>query len=1092
MPAIDEFMTIGVGLDSSQATKGSIKFQKDLKKQLKLITKAVGLMGKANEEVSQEAASDAKNWSDQVKALTKYYKEETDQIDALKKAVKAAEKAREQGDEQAKKAAQDRLKILRDELTKRKKSFAKKVDVGFDTSKMADEAKEGFKDAAKGAKDILSSFFSKDLKGMFSGGGEAVTGLTKGLHKGLAAKSAAMTGRGTALSRAGTARGGLAGAGMKGLGTALKGLGGLGKSLGPMIKALSSIGPILGAVGGAFMAVIKLMFDAQAQAKEFQKNLLQSASTAEYLADAGGNANVAYANLNDTVKGIREAAHDFNFNDTLGISPETHSAVINALNQEGVSIKAIENQAKVAGKTVGEFSQSLIATSVAYSRSFGVSLQEVNSFQAELMTEMGATLGTTQTAFSQISKAATESGIATNKFFAMIRGVSQDLSLYNVRLDSSVKLFKMLNKVMNPREASKFMSSIMGTMKNMSQDDRLKVTLLAGKKGSKILEKDLENRRTNLYSDIGEAIGMQADEVQKKLSDPKASKALWEEVQKKAPEQLGTLKGSSLELNIDTTASKKGDYGRAFAMQNLGLGSTVDMLKAAIPGGGDLTSRAGELGATKFAEMMGISTEQLRGFMKLEAAVKEQKEVLQAEGEQGMKDAAGITDAVKRAEAQAAAQHKLDLAKSEGTQDILDSMSKEEKKGLEDGTKSATDFAKKQTELTQDLGTRLQNLIDFLMNELYNVLLGMWDKLADIAMPLIGDESRDKTKLEIEVARTKDPELMKLLKEAGGDRETFEKLKVNRNLKSTAKGEGDWYNPGESKTEPGKSPLDTKTSPEAKAYPENQSLAEGTSLISESPKALNMSVGAFGVTPEREVETSIDKNIKNLSKEDIASLTNINADQLEGLESLAVDTESGAEAGTITANALTSQATAYVAFSQKFLQGKYKKVLKEVFTGAIEKEGLDAIRTALFEFYLYSDLDKESVVKTLKSGGMSIPDLVSSLSEGAQEGLLPEDVNKTLGEDVPKPEKKQHGGTVSRISREGLAIFKRPSGEGVTGIRPGEQIVPAYAGGAGVGAGGGGGNTSVVISLAPDAQRVIQAEVKHGIYEHERRKSTAG
>jgi hypothetical protein len=205
-------------------------------------------------------------------------------------------------------------------------------------------------------------------------------------------------------------------------------------------------------------------------------------------------------------------------------------------------------------------------------------------------------------------------------------------------------------------------------------------------------------------------------------------------------------------------------------------------------------------------------------------------------------------------------------------------------------------------------------------------------------------------------------------------------------------------------------------------------------------------------------------------------------------EEVAKSAESGAktaEATKGTTDTLSSKHTAYFAFSPNFLRAGYAKVTEE----AVEKGALTAVRQALYEYFLYSDLDKESVIKTMTEGKMGIKDFTESLVENASKGIKPEDVFKTLGggEDAPKPEGKQHGGVVSGIGSDGLALFRRPSGEGVTGIRPGERIVPAYAG-----SGGGGGGGEIRISLAADAQKLIQVEVQRGILEHDRRRRTAG
>jgi len=54
--------------------------------------------------------------------------------------------------------------------------------------------------------------------------------------------------------------------------------------------------------------VVKVLIDAEAQAKGFQKELLATASTAEFLGDAAGSSALAFDDLQKTVKGVRDAA----------------------------------------------------------------------------------------------------------------------------------------------------------------------------------------------------------------------------------------------------------------------------------------------------------------------------------------------------------------------------------------------------------------------------------------------------------------------------------------------------------------------------------------------------------------------------------------------------------------------------------------------------------------------------------------------------------------------------------------------------------------------------------------------------------------
>jgi len=1184
----DEFLTIGVGVDSRQAAQGMQKFQKEVQKQLRKVTKAVETMGKANEKVSKKAAEDAEEWSDEVKNLTKYYQRETAEIEALQRALEDVERAQKKGGKGAKKEAQERAAALKKEIASRKKAFASKVDVGFDAGKMGDEAKDAMKDAGREFTSILSSFFSKDLKGMLAGGGGLAVGLSKGIAKGVASGSAKLSGMGTAMGRAGSARGGMAGAGMQGMGAALKGLGGLSKQLGPLINTLAKVGPLLGAIGTGVMAVIKLLVDAEAQAKEFQKGLLESVSTIEIMGDMGWDAGAAFAELKDTVRGIRDAAYDFSFNDAWGISADTHKAVVNSLNQEGVSLQRIREEAKAAGKDVAEFSKSLVGVSVAYSRAFGVPLQEINQLQAQMMTEMGQNAEEVELGFSQMARSAAESGIAANKFFAIIRGVSQDLSLYNVRMGEAVKMLKMLGKVMSPQNAQKFMQVATKGLKDMGRVERLKLTLLAGAdKVGAVVDRDI-NRKTDLLS---RKLKMDSAEVAK-IMRTKGAKGLSEAISKLSPEAQGAVTEMATKLQLQMTRRKKGTFGVSGAAADVGPGAALEIMEAAVAkfsGGKKLEDAVGDLGTEMIAENLGISQEELDQRIQFKLAMDVQREkmigLLGRQKDLQEKEARAKRGEIKLTEDEQADIERLkamtdagmtsaDQIAKAGYDQLFDAMSEGDQQAAKDAGK-VTDYAKMQTSLTQSLLERLGILIDFIMNQIYNVMVDMWDGIDKIVGRLLGGRKH----MDIAAARSKNKDVMAAVERAGGDAYKFrneidkapvfqdmlkalyitpdtiaDKQKRIEELKAGAVSR----EPVQEEEEAAALGITREEMAQRKKFMKEEAARleaelEADKKRSEAARAA-VSTGAKGMSPEL-ISASITDALGNVRTEEgyvkEQQLQNLIAlgkplmeamqqagytaeeqgqiagklmhwqmdptdmaravgqygqtsgytdqEMVDAAKKTAEDAAKSAESGAKTANSTkvlsdegTKNGTLYFKMPQTILRGEYKKTVKE----AVEEGSLIAIRRALFEYYLYSDLDKKDVIKTMAQGNLDLGGFLDRISEEAiKGGNLPQDVFETLGGggtapgETPKPPGKQHGGVASGIGPDGLAIFRRPSGEGVTGIKPGERIVPAYAG---PGAGGGGGGGEIKVSLAPDAQKLIQVEVQRGILEHERRRRTAG
>jgi hypothetical protein len=181
-----------------------------------------------------------------------------------------------------------------------------------------------------------------------------------------------------------------------------------------------------------------------------------------------------------------------------------------------------------------------------------------------------------------------------------------------------------------------------------------------------------------------------------------------------------------------------------------------------------------------------------------------------------------------------------------------------------------------------------------------------------------------------------------------------------------------------------------------------------------------------------------------------------------------------------------AQLTAVVAGSQK-TQGVLKQqgikvapaTLKEEAKG-MEASMLSALRTALFEYYMYSGTDRGTLLTAMRSGGVTDPREMAQRFGAASVGA-----GSTLGavDALATPVTAQGnaaGGLVTGITR-GLAVVAA-QGEGLASVGKGERIVPAG------GASAGGGVNVVVNGIGgPDLARLIEGKVVEGIREYRRR-----
>lgn len=513
------------------------------------------------------------------------------------------------------------------------------------------------------------------------------------------------------------------GHGMGGLkGKALVGLGGLSKSLGPLVTTLAKLGPILGGAAAIFGSIVKLILDVESAAKEMNKQILEGASAAETFAASGGKAGKAFNNLDSTLDRIRSEATSME-NIRWGLKAEDVIRVTNTMAQQGVTLESLKkdfanagNAADASARQVKGFGD-MARMSFAYSRMMGVSLQEITDFQAEMFTEMGQSLSGMQLQFARMTKDATESGISTNKFFSILRGVSSDLGLYTTRVGQAASMLKLLGKAMNPREAQKFMSVATQGFKQMGEEDRIRMTLLAGEgKMRDIVSKDLDRKSKLLYADIARGAGMTFDEV---LAEAKKGAGALEAVLARvADNQRGALQSALTEVQLDKQAMDKGGtVGTSEAAGNLSAAGALEATKAALQrfGGGKKLKDMTGIQAYAARKAANVSLDQFRTMVKLEASVEKQREEMKAALQNPTKDNQGLRG---RLEALGITQENI-AKKSDA--DIIAAMESSDQEALVEATEQK-DYAQKTSELTTTLVDKMGIVIDGIFNYLYVAL----------------------------------------------------------------------------------------------------------------------------------------------------------------------------------------------------------------------------------------------------------------------------------------------------------------------------------------------------------------------------------
>lgn len=609
--------------------------------------------------------------------------------------------------------------ITAKELEESRKTYAQVAKEIFESFKAG--SREIY-DAAAGLKDAM---MSKDVVGSIKGAGElAGKGVEHGFKAGayLANKTLGKLGgatmRGGAhLKDKGKAKGGLGGFALKQMGNVMQGMGGLMKGLGPLMGLFSKMGPLIATAASIFAGLVKVMIDAEAQAKQFNKDILESSGSLDMLYENGVAATGGFKKMDQTLDQIRSAAYDVGENLKWGINADQHKQFINTLNQEGVTLKDLSQSLKEAGQGYGD----LTHMGVTYSRLFGVSLADIGTFSAEMFTEMGAGIDGISANFANMSKDAAESGIAANKFFSIIRNVSSDLALYNTRLGQAATILKVLGKAMSPKNAAKFMQTLTQSQKGMGEEDRIHQTLIVGEEKQRgIVTKDLQRKEALMYADLAKRGVASFDEI--KGAAAKGGNELDKIISKLPADAQGAYREAIAEMKMDRNALDKGGVvGVSEAASNLSAAGAFASKKASLQrfGGNKKLSEMTGVQAFGARKATGTSLEEFRSLAKMEMALDSERKTMEEALAAGKSGTQAQQDTVARLNALGVTDKKS-LSEMDDA-GIIAAMEKTDQDALV-ASQEQTNWAEKQANLTSTMSDKLETIVDGIFEYLYEAL----------------------------------------------------------------------------------------------------------------------------------------------------------------------------------------------------------------------------------------------------------------------------------------------------------------------------------------------------------------------------------
>lgn len=430
-----------------------------------------------------------------------------------------------------------------------------------------------------------------------------------------------------------------------------KGTGKIGNMLGGMGKAIAGVA----ALAAGFAAVVKLIFDADSQAKEFHRTLLAGVGPLDLGVSRADQ-------LGSKLKVAREAAFDFVNNVKWGTLAEEQGAILNAFSQAGFTLKEMTKDAKGLTAQIHSY-QEATKTALVYARLLGEDAPETAAKMAEAMEDFGLDLKGVQERFSAIAEAAQISGFGVKRFYSTVLEVTTGMQHYNVRLGEAAGLLLRMTKILGMKAGKDFMTNIANMFKGDSIQERLKKIMLAKPKNvAAIFARSAANTANEFMSKLGKNLSpKQLSKAFKnvgavldvpgleELGDPKkrnaAAMKVMAALKKLSPDQQEKLlarvgrtnsaMATQLENLMDVTkgASTKSITMMAEKLDSLDMGGKMmfAMSQASAMYGKKAIHKLTGTNTAAFAQISGLSMEQIKQLKRVSKRLHGNWKVLQDE-----------------------------------------------------------------------------------------------------------------------------------------------------------------------------------------------------------------------------------------------------------------------------------------------------------------------------------------------------------------------------------------------------------------------------------------------------------------------------
>ena len=352
--------------------------------------------------------------------------------------------------------------------------------------------------------------------------------------------------------------------------------GAIGNTLEKMGGFLSTIGPAIAAIGAVALglaAVVKIILDADSKVKELNKEILGAGISAGDLVDSLGEVDRTLSTVRHSFAGLIGGDAQ-KFVQDWGVSAKENLQILNSFATAGYTV----NEMIGGMKDLNEQQKALrdtTATAMTYAKLLGESSDKIAGDMGEMMENMSMGLHGVAERFSDITKAAMESGFGTKRFYGMVVQLTTGMSMYNVRLDETLGMLTMLGKLMSPKKAAEFAGTLTKGFKDATTEERLLTGKKMGGKNRSRLGAENASSTAGAFQDTLKKAQGENPDMAKAIAKAMADARLNPDV---SPEEFAAQTSKMTQTQTDALTFAlneiKGQLGTQFAAQqqaSLGL-----------------------------------------------------------------------------------------------------------------------------------------------------------------------------------------------------------------------------------------------------------------------------------------------------------------------------------------------------------------------------------------------------------------------------------------------------------------------------------------------------------------------------------------